>query len=96
MNKQSLKLLNICLKLFQVIHITYKTLNICPYVNKKVLYNNFILQTYAACLENSFSQIDSLRFAASFVPRNFLLFIAEKKKFDKVFRKIKLLNNKVC
>ena len=38
--------------------------------------NIFILQVCAACLENYFSQIDSLRFATTFVPRNFLLFIA--------------------
>ena len=42
----------------------------------KILYNIFILQACAACLENYFSQIDSLRSATIFVPRNFLLFIA--------------------
>ena len=46
-----------------------------PKANKTAFYNIFILQVYAVCLENYFSQIDSLRLAATFVPHDFLLFI---------------------
>ena len=37
----------------------------CHYAKKKVFHNIFILKACAACLENYFSQIDSLRSATT-------------------------------
>ena len=55
---------------------TYKTLNICPCANKKILYNIFILQACAACLDSISVKLIVYFLQKTFVPRNFLLIIA--------------------
>ena len=59
-----------------MIHMHIQTLNIFPYASKNIFNSIFILQACAVCFETYFSKIDSLRSATTFVPRNFLLFIA--------------------